>query len=724
MRAKQLKYILFFLPFVCLSICAQQNEITLPEKTYTDTITIASEPDYPPFCIVNEEGEADGFSIDLFKAAAEVVNIKVDIKIGVWNKIKQDLAEGNIDALPLVGRTPERENVYDFTFPYRSLHGAVFVEKNTTGINTLKDLKNKKIAVMAGDNAEEFVRREKISNYIITTHTFEDAFQQLYSGNVDAVITQRVMGLRLLEKMDINSIEPLDLFLPNFRQDFCFAVKKGNNELLTRLNEGLSTVIANKTFDDIYLKWFGPGLEEGLSYYDVLKLFLYIFIPLFVVFSVAAIVILRRQVNKRTVNLHREIAEHKNTLRTLNYQQSLLKEMEQITKVGAWEYDVVSKKMTWTDGVYNIYGVSSSSFNPSEIEKNNITFYPPEDNEKLSKAFYLALNTGKPYNLELRVNAADGTSKWVKTIAHAEKENNRVVRLVGNIMDITEQKEARNELLKLKNELEIKVNERTKELREKVEKLNKSQKAMLYMVEDLNSITAELKSERKKLEASNKELEAFTYSVSHDLRAPLRAIDGFSRFLLEDFYDKLNDDGKRFIKLIRSSTVKMDNLISDLLNLSRISRAELRYSEINMSDMAESMFHEISTEEEKNQFDIHVDELPSVQGDPTLMKLVWQNLIGNSLKYSAKSKVKKIEIGFVQESKNITYFVKDYGAGFDDKYKDKLFGVFQRLHSEKEFEGTGVGLAIVQRIIHRHGGSIWAESQINKGAAFYFSLSQ
>ena len=152
--------------------------------------------------------------------------------------------------MPLVGRTPEREEVYDFTLPYLSLHGAVFVRKGTKGINSISDLKDKEVVVMAGDNAEEFVRREKISDKIFTTHTFKEAFKDLNNGNYDAVLTQRVLGIKLLEEMGIDEIEPLNFQIPKFRQDFCFAVKKGDTELLASLNEGLSIVIANGTYDE------------------------------------------------------------------------------------------------------------------------------------------------------------------------------------------------------------------------------------------------------------------------------------------------------------------------------------------------------------------------------------------------------------------------------------------------------------------------------------------
>jgi len=397
----------------------------------------------------------------------------------------------------------------------------------------------------------------------------------------------------------------------------------------------------------------------------------------------------------------------------------LLTEMEKTTKIGGWEYDVETEKITLTNGVYDIYGVSPEEYHSSDYVKD-ISFYSPEAREKLDAAFKKALETGEPYDLVLEFKSFDGINKWVRARGQAERNNGKVKRIYGNIMDITEQVKTESELRKLKDELEVQVAQRTAQLKEQIRKLDKSQKALLYMVEDLNEITVELKTERKKLEE-----EAFTYSVSHDLRAPLRAINGFSNFLLEDYSTQLDKEGKRYLNTIRTNAAKMDQLITDLLNFSRISRTEIKLQEVNMTDMTDvvqSIYHEVVTEEEKKEFDVTINDMPVVKCDTSLMKNVWQNLIENALKYSSKADKKKIEIGSKKEKEEIVFFIQDFGAGFNPKYVNKLFRVFQRLHREDEFEGTGVGLAIVKRIISRHGGKVWAEGEEGEGATFYFSL--
>lgn len=224
------------------------------------------------------------------------------------------------------------------------------------------------------------------------------------------------------------------------------------------------------------------------------------------------------------------------------------------------------------------------------------------------------------------------------------------------------------------------------------------------------------------LEAANIELESFAYSVSHDLRAPLRAIDGFSKFALENHGTKLDPEGKRLLSLIRSNTQKMDQLITDILTLSRVTRSEHKVSEIDMTKMVVSMYHECVAPDLRKKMSFIIDPLPDASGDPTYLKQVWTNLISNAVKFSSKNNKPVIKIGgHTKDGFNI-YYIKDNGIGFNPEYSHKLYGVFQRLHKTDEFEGTGVGLAIVSRVITRHGGKVWAESEPGKGATFYFSL--
>lgn len=245
-------------------------------------------------------------------------------------------------------------------------------------------------------------------------------------------------------------------------------------------------------------------------------------------------------------------------------------------------------------------------------------------------------------------------------------------------------------------------------------------------LEELNKLNEELddriKERTRLLEISNKELESFAYSVSHDLRAPLRAINGFSKFLEEDYASVLDDEGKRLLKVIRDNSQKMDRLIADLLSLSRVARINLSITAIDIKKLVQNIYEEIIPEGLKPLFTFKVGELPDCYGDPTMLKQVWINLISNAIKYTSPREKKIIEISGKIVGGEIVYSIQDSGVGFDANYKHKLFGIFQRLHGDEEFEGTGVGLAIVKRIVERHLGKVWADAVLNVGATFSFSI--
>jgi light-regulated signal transduction histidine kinase (bacteriophytochrome) len=259
----------------------------------------------------------------------------------------------------------------------------------------------------------------------------------------------------------------------------------------------------------------------------------------------------------------------------------------------------------------------------------------------------------------------------------------------------------KEELQRYARELEQRVEERTHELQDSNEALQRNAAQVL---------------------AANKELDAFAYSVSHDLRAPLRSIDGFSQVVLQDYADKLDEAGRDALQRVRAATQRMGILIDDLLKLARIGRSEMRREPVDLSAIAQEIGAELQRTSPERAVELAIAPGLKAQGDARLLRVVLDNLLRNSWKYTGKQPRPRVEFGAVEVNGGRAFMVKDNGAGFDMKYADKLFGVFQRLHSAAEFEGTGVGLATVQRIITRHGGRIWAESAVDQGATFYFTL--
>jgi len=309
----------------------------------------------------------------------------------------------------------------------------------------------------------------------------------------------------------------------------------------------------------------------------------------------------------------------------------------------------------------------------------------PADRDRLVQALK---DDGIVTNLEARFRFKNGVLRTGLMSARLIRLN-EIPHVITITRDIEDWKKAEEAVRKLNEELEERVRDRTAQL-----------------------------------EAANRELEAFSYSVSHDLRAPLRAIDGFSRILLEDYGQTLPEEGATHLKRIRGNTGKMSLLIDDLLSFSRVSRSTLQRSRISPAGLIHECLEDLRMNSVFGDVEFFFSDLPECSADPKLLKHVWQNLLANALKFSHGREPARIEIGSFRKDENRVYYIRDNGVGFDMNYMSKLFGVFQRLHSEREFEGTGVGLAIVHRIITRHGGHVWAESVLDQGASFYFTLGK
>jgi hypothetical protein len=330
-------------------------------------------------------------------------------------------------------------------------------------------------------------------------------------------------------------------------------------------------------------------------------------------------------------------------------------------------------------------------FSPAEFDRNpNFwqTLVHPDDLQGALADISRYIKSGERTRMEYRLRTKDGRWVWVRDEAVVVTDAaGKPLFVQGVFTDITEQKRADEEIRRLNAELEGRVRQRTAQL-----------------------------------EATNKELEAFSYTVSHDLRVPLRAIDGFSRILADEFAGEMPDTARRYLSLVRDNTRRMGTLIEDLIAFSRMSRASLQREPVNPKRIAEEIWSERKVELGTRKIQFAAAHLPPCSADPRLFRIALANLIDNAIKFTRQQAEATIEVGVREEDGRGVYFVRDNGTGFDMRYADKLFGVFQRLHREDEFEGSGIGLATVKRIINRHGGDIWVEAAPGQGATFFFTL--
>jgi len=346
--------------------------------------------------------------------------------------------------------------------------------------------------------------------------------------------------------------------------------------------------------------------------------------------------------------------------------------------------DPAGKIMSWNLGAEDMFGYASTEL----IGKHMSLCYSDGDKtNQLIRHLANAIEQGR-VETETQLMKKDGSHFFANIICTPLRKIDGDLRgFACTLRDITTEKQLAEENRILRSKLEERVRQRTKEL-----------------------------------ENVNKELNAFSYSVSHDLRTPLRAISGFSKMLLEDYQGKLDSEADRILNIIVENAEMMGRLIDDLLAFSRLSRMEVLDKKVNMKSIVDRCINDLLQVWTERRYSISVSALPPCNADPNMMKQVWMNLIENSLKYSSKRDHPELVIGYKKQKNLITYFIRDNGAGFDMQYASKLFGVFQRLHLNEEFPGTGLGLALVNRIVTKHGGRVWGESEVDKGATFYFSM--
>ena len=386
------------------------------------------------------------------------------------------------------------------------------------------------------------------------------------------------------------------------------------------------------------------------------------------------------RLNRRR-ELERKVAED-----ILRSSESSLADAQRIAHVGNWELDLASNGLTWSAEIFRIFEIDPREFGASY--EAFLAAIHPDDRAMVNQAYTNSVANRTPYDIVHRLLMKDGRIKYVNERCETYYEpDGKPLRSLGTVHDITERQRNEEKVRALNQELEERVSKRTAEL-----------------------------------ENANRELEAFAFSVSHDLRAPLRAIDGFSQILVEDYERELDPEARRLLGVVRQNTTRMTKLIDDILSFSRASRRDMEKTDINIGTLGQSVFEELRAAAPGRTLRLELGDLPPARGDQAMMRQVLTNLMSNAIKFTGPRAETVIEIGGVVGGDENEYHIRDNGVGFDMQYVDKLFGVFQRLHTAEEFEGTGIGLAIVKRIVTRHGGRVWAESRLGEGTTIHFTL--
>ena len=424
------------------------------------------------------------------------------------------------------------------------------------------------------------------------------------------------------------------------------------------------------------------------------------------------------------------LVDRKQAAETLQENERIFRSVVEQTTDGIMLFDEQGKIVKWNKAMEQLSNISSKEALGQDAWDIMLLLTDPErktpaNRQRLQRSIR-ELQTQHRHNagkrtMEQEIFRQDGTSRTA-LLSFFTIKTRRGFMMGSTIRDITEQKRTAAILRKHRDHLEELVKEHTSELNRRVEEVERLNSAMANLLEDFQATNTQLKKTHTQLRKSNQELESFAYSVSHDLRAPLRSIDGFSHILQEEYAAELSAEAFQYLNIVRENAQEMGQLIDDLLTFSRLSRKGINKQLLRPTPLVKELFQELLRLQPDREVKFHLSELPACEADPNLLKQVWTNLLSNALKYTRERDVAEIEVGSCEKNGQSSYFIKDNGVGFDMAYADKLFGVFQRLHRAEDYEGTGVGLALVQRIVRRHGGRVWAEAEPDKGATFYFTI--
>lgn len=715
--------------FSCILFILLFSKISLCQKSVPNKIIYGGDFHFPPYEYIDKKGNPVGFNVDLIKAIADEMKFEVEIKLGVWSDIRNEFEIEHSVHITDMYYYKDREKIVEYADAHEVNYDEIYVRKGGAKISSIEGLNHKSVAIQSGSTIEEYVISKYPEINIIPVQSEPDALKYLANGECDAAIVSRIIAYDVINNLEIKNLVSIGQpFLP---RPLSFVVIKGNRQLLELINIGLFRLKESGKFSEIREKWFKQEKKSWI--YEHLPLAGGLILAIFII-TYTLIISLRLIVTKRTKELNFIISRlnlisNLKTFRIDKYsaKDQTLEFLEQIKNV--FDVDYCSIHLLIKNQLILQAGIGINSLRIPEFLSTNNNFINeiiehkktvsisknyPEDFQSIFpdnqlQDFKNGLFSAAPLIVEEKITGILLLFSRIKKqkfneidLKHLQIVANQAGFLVENAR-LFEQNEKQKEIL-------VKQMVIRKKAEQEIKTLN------LVLEQRVNERTSEL-------EHINKELESFSYSVSHDLKAPLRTITGFSQILLDQYSAIMDEQGRTYLNRLREGANLMSNLIKDLLNLSRITRTKKIVSELNLSAIIQSFAYEYQNNDTKRKANFIIQPDLYTIADLALMRILVQNLLDNAWKFTSKKPKAIIEFGQLQINEENVFFIRDNGSGFDMKYANKLFIPFNRLHTADEFEGTGIGLATAHRIISRHNGKIWVESEIDKGTTFYFTIS-
>lgn len=645
----------------------------LTEGTNGTTLLFLGNKNIAPVVYLDETIPS-GVAVDLVHALAKHISQPIEIRAMDWKEAQTLVAQGDADALIQINVTEERKKIYDFSDPFLESHFSIFVRSNEMGISGISSLHGLRVGVESGGLPQKFLEKDPQIILAIIPN-FLDGFKQLNEGAIDAVVVDYRVGSYVLAQNDIRNIkvtgEPIESSYSSI------AVKKGNTKLLNEINHALQIIKADGTYQKILSDWAPTEVVFETQEQITKRIYLTTTLILLVLLLVAVIwvVTIRKQL------IGRKAAEEK-----LREQYSTLRSIIESANALIFSVDRQYRYTSFNKGhaatMKALYGVEIE-LGYSLLEYMTV----PEDRETSRRNLDRAL--AGEHIVEEAYSGEELRSRQYFQVSHSpiKAEAGEVIGVAMLAQDMTERKRAEEEIRQLNQDLEQRVAKRTEQL-----------------------------------EAANKELESFTYVASHDLQEPLRKVLAFGDRLANKYRDTFDETGLDYLKRMQSASQRMQTLINDLLALSRISTRAQSFAKTNLNALAQEVISDLENQIERTKARVEISDLPTIDADPTQIRQLLQNLISNALKFHQDDRPSLIQVSAQVKDRECQIFVKDNGIGFDIQYIDRIFNPFQRLHNREEYEGSGIGLAICQRIVERHNGRITATSAPSEGATFIVAL--